>query len=360
MSEVKLESQRLVSLDVFRGVTIASMNLVNNPGSEPVYTPLEHAEWNGWTFTDTVFPFFVWIAGLSMTLSFARRVEEGADRGKLMLHTLRRAALIFALGLFLSGFPYFPIERWRIPGVLQRIAVCYLIAGAIVLYSSVRTQLVWCGFFLVLYAVLMRGNYDYNTNFARYIDSLFLKGHMWGHTKTWDPEGLVSTLPAISTALFGVLAGHMVRSRLEPAAKTTWLLVSGNLLVCLALILQTWIPINKNLWTSSYSIFMAGLASIVFAIYYWIIDVHGWKRWSRPFAIYGMNAIAIYALSGLVARLLGVIKPGGVPLEQRIYNTVFAPLASQMNASLLYAIAFVLVMYGVSYVMYRRGWFVRF
>ena len=354
------EKQRLISLDVFRGLTIASMNLVNNPGSEPAYAQLEHAEWSGWTFTDTVFPFFVWISGLAMTLSFARRVEEGADRGKLFLHTLRRAALIFALGLFLNGFPYFPLDRWRIPGVLQRIAICYLIAGAIFLTTKIRGQIAWNIFFLVLYAVLMQGNYDKETNFARYVDGLFLKGHMWSHTKVWDPEGVISTLPAISSALFGVLTGHLVRSKQDAATKTAWLLIGGNVLVFLGMILNPFIPINKSLWTTSYAILMAGLASIVFGICYWIIDVQGWKRWSKPFAIYGMNAIAIFALAGLTGRMLGLIKVGGTPLEQVIYQNVFAPLARPINASLLYAIAFVLVMYGVAYVMYRRKWFLRF
>src|SRR5262249_23648807 len=149
---------------------------------------------NGWTFTDTVFPFFVWISGLAMTLSVAKRVEEGADRAKLFLHTLRRAALIFALGLFLNAFPYFSLATWRIPGVLQRIAICYLIAGAIFLSTKIRGQIAWNAFFLVLYVVLMNGNYNRETNFARYVDGLFLQGHMYSHTKTWDPEGLISTL----------------------------------------------------------------------------------------------------------------------------------------------------------------------
>jgi predicted acyltransferase len=361
---------RLVSLDVFRGITIASMNLVNNPGSEPTYRQLDHAEWNGWTFTDTVFPFFVWIAGLAMTLSFGRRVEEGSDRSKLFLHILRRSVLIFAVGLFLNGFPYFPLHRIRIMGVLQRIAICYLIAGTIFLITRVRGQVLWNIFFLAIYAVLMNGNYSYDTNYARYVDGLFLTGHMWSHTKVWDPEGLVSTLPAISSALFGILAGQIVRSNLERASKTAWLLVTGNTLVSLGLILKTWIPINKNLWTTSYSVFMAGLASIVFGILYWIVDVQGqgkvWTRWSRPFAIYGMNALTIFALAGITGRLLGLIKVGPAVAGEReslqhvIYSHVFAPLARPIDASLLFAIAFVLVMYGVAYLMYRRNWIVRF
>lgn len=357
---MEAKQARLMSLDVFRGLTIASMNLVNNPGSEPVYRQLDHAAWNGWTFTDTVFPFFIWMAGLAMTLSFARRVEMGADRARLFLHVLRRSALIFAVGLFLNGFPYFPIHRMRISGVLQRIAVCYLIAAAIFLVTRIRGQILWTIFFLALYAVLMRGNYDYDTNFARYVDGLVLKGHMWSHTKVWDPEGIVSTLPAISSALFGVLAGHLMRSKLEPAVKTAWMLIGGEALVAIGMLTNVWIPINKNLWTTSYSIFMAGLASIVFGILYWIIDVQGWQRWSKPAAIYGMNAITIFALAGLTGRLLGLIKIGGVSLQHVIYTHVFAPLARPINASLLFAIAFVLAMYAVAYWMYRRRWFVRF
>jgi predicted acyltransferase len=243
---------------------------------------------------------------------------------------------------------------------LQRIAVCYLIAGTIFLITKVRGQILWNVFFLVLYAVLMRGNYDFDTNYARYVDGLFLKGHMWSHTKVWDPEGLVSTLPAISSALFGILAGHIVRSKLEPAAKTAWLLISGNGLLWLGVILNFWIPINKNLWTTSYSVFMAGLASIVFGILYWIVDVQGWTRWSRPFAIYGMNALTIFALAGIVGRLMGLIKIGNRSLHSVVYHAVFAPLARPINASLLFAIVFVLVMYGAAYLMYRRGWIVRF
>ena len=350
---------RLLSLDVFRGATIASMILVNNPGSSAVYAQLEHAEWHGWTFTDTVFPFFLWMVGLSMTLSFARRVERGDDKRKLFLHVLRRAALIFTLGLLLGGFPFYSSDRWRIPGVLQRIAVCYVMAASIFLWTRLRGQAAWNVFFLVLYVLLMNGNYEKETNFARYVDNLLLRGHMWSHTKTWDPEGVISTLPAISTALFGVLTGHLLRSRIEPAAKTAWLLVGGNVLLGMGLILDVWIPINKNLWTTSYAVFMAGLASIVFGICYWIVDVQGWTWWTKPFAIFGMNAIVIYALSGVLDGLLLVIKPGGVSLHTIVYTRVFAPLARPVNASLLFAISFVLVCYAAAYLMYRRKWFVR-
>ncbi len=366
-------ASRLVSLDVFRGVTIASMILVNNSGSDVTYIPLEHADWHGWTFTDTVFPFFLWITGVAMTLSFARRMEAGADRGKLLLHSIRRAAIIFGIGLLLAGFPYFQLDRIRIPGVLQRIAVCYLIAAVIFLYTKWRAQIALTVFFLVAYWLLMfywpvpgfgPGNFTLEGNFEHYVDGLFLTGHMYSRTKTWDPEGIVSTLPAISTALFGVLTGYLLRIRREPAERSTWMFVLGNILILVGLVLSTWMPINKKLWTSSYSVLMAGLAAVSFAICYWLLDGQTWnERWrklARPFEIYGKNAIAVYVLSGLIAKMLYLIKPGGVPLQKIIFENVFAPLTSEINASLLYAIANVLVCYAAAWYMNRRGWFVKF
>lgn len=366
----RFAAQRLAALDVFRGMTLASMVLVNNPGSwDNVYTPLEHAAWNGWTFTDTVFPFFLWMVGVAMTLSTAKRVERGESRRDLFLHTLRRAVIIFAIGLFLNGFPYFALDRIRIPGVLQRIAVCYLIAGTLLLVLKVRGLIVSIVVLLTSYWLFMAfasvpgygaGSLSKEVNFARYIDSLVLTGHMWSQTQTWDPEGIVSTIPAIATVLFGVLMGYLLRSNRTPAEKAAWMAVIGNSLLGLGIAMDHFLPINKNLWTSSYSVFMAGLASVVFMICYWIVDVQGWRRWSRPFAIYGMNAIAVFILTGIVGRLLGIVTVGSDPLERWIYNHAFAPLASPLNASLLYAIANVLFFYAIIYLMYRRGWFLRF
>lgn len=362
--------KRLASLDVFRGATIASMMLVNNPGAwSAIYGPLRHADWHGWTFTDTVFPFFIWITGVSMTLSFSKRVEAGAGRRHLLLHTARRAAVIFLLGLFLSGFPYFPLDRLRIPGVLQRIAVCYLIAGAIYLFTRVRGQILAAGVCLTAYALLMNyapfpGRIDdawgRDANFARHVDSLFLTGHMWSQTKVWDPEGIVSTLPAIATCLFGILTGHLLRRpSWSPAERTVWMFLQGAALMGLATVWSWWMPMNKNLWTSSYSLMMAGLASTVFAASYWLVDQHGGAKYTKPFAIYGMNAIAVYMLSGITGRLLGLVKIGTVSAQRWIFETVFAPLASPVNASLLYGLVFVLYLYLVAWVMYRRGWFLK-
>jgi predicted acyltransferase len=369
-SALNSSSARLESLDVFRGATIASMMLVNNPGRwDAVYPPLLHAEWHGWTFTDTVFPFFLWIVGVAMTLSVARRVERGDDRHRLLLHALRRAAILFALGLFLNAFPSFSWDRIRIPGVLQRIAVCYLMAAVIFLYTRWRGQLFFTGFFLTVYWVLMMwtpypggapGTLLPESNFSQWVDSLLLKGHMWSKTKTWDPEGVVSTLPAIATCLFGVLAGHIIRNVKPLAERVVWLFVAGALLMQLGLILNWWMPINKNLWTTSYSVFMAGLASTSLAVWMWLVDALGWRRWTRPFAIYGMNAIAVFVLSGIIGDLLGTIRIGERPLQTVLYECLFAPLASPLNASLLYALAHVLFLYAVAWLLYRRGWFIKF
>ena len=350
---------RLASLDVFRGATIAAMILVNNPGSwDAVYPPLLHAAWHGWTFTDLIFPSFLWIAGVSMTLSFARRAERGDDRRLLLLHALRRAAIIFALGLLLNGFPGYNLATLRIPGVLQRIAVCYLAAAAIFLYTRVHGQIAWTAGLLALYAALMKfvpvpgygpGVLDANGNFAQYIDSLLLTGHMWSRTKTWDPEGIVSTIPAIATVLLGVLAGHLLRAR-----KTAWFFLTGALLVLAGLALDPWMPINKNLWTVSYTLFAAGIAFIAFGLSYWLIDVLGRRAWAHPFTVFGMNALAIYVAAGVLARLLGLLH-----IQPWLFLHVFTPLASPKSASLLYALAFVAVMYLAAWSLYRRRWFIR-
>lgn len=343
-----------MSLDAFRGLTIASMMLVNNPGSwDHVYAPLRHAEWHGWTFTDTVFPFFLWIVGVAMTLSFARRLGEGRS---LLPHVLRRSAIIFGLGLLLNGFPYYNLATMRIPGVLQRIAVCYLIAAIVFVYVSWRGQmLVAAGLLLGYWGVMSMGpSLEKGANFAEQVDTLFLSGHMWSATKTWDPEGIVSTLPAIATVLFGVLAGHLLRSGLPLLDKVGWLMVGGNALIFAGLVWDKVLPVNKNLWTSSFTVLMAGLAMVVFGCCYWLIDVKGWRRWAGPFVIYGSNAIAVYVVAGLFARMMGLLQ-----WKRPVYEALLE-MASPVNASLLYAAGNVLLLYLVALGLYRRGWFLRF
>jgi predicted acyltransferase len=303
-----------------------------------------------------------------MVLAFARRLARGEARSNLLWHAVRRSAIIFALGLFLNGFPYFDLGTLRIPGVLQRIAVCYLAASVLVLYTGLRGQLAALGGLMAAYWVLMTlvpvpgygaGVLEKNGNFAQWVDRALLSGHMWSQTKTWDPEGIVSTLPAIGTVLFGVLAGYILLSEARPAGKAGTLLVLGAGLAGAGQVLDVLLPINKNLWTVSFAVFMAGMATVVFAASFWIIDVKGRRGWSRPFVIYGMNAIAVYVLAGMLGDLLAVIRVGGKPLKEWIYTGVLARLAGPYNASLLFAAAMVLVLFLVAWGMYRRRWFVK-
>lgn len=364
-----VQTGRLLSLDVFRGGTIAAMILVNNNGSDQAYAPLLHAEWHGWTFTDLVFPFFLWIVGAAMTLSFARRVERGANPHTLLMHAVRRSALIFLIGLLLNGFPRYDLSTIRIPGVLQRIAVCYLCASAIFLYFGTRARIAITAALLAVYWICMKtvpvpgcgaGSMEVDCNFARWIDSMFLYGHMWSESRTWDPEGIFSTLPAIATTLFGIFAGQILSLRRTAEEKASWLFLTGNVLIFTGLVLSTWMPINKKLWTTPYSVFTAGLAFAVFASCYWVVDVRRWRRFTKPFAIYGMNALAVYIFSGLFARLISMIRfGGGESLRALAWRHVFEPLGSPPNASLAYSLSHVLVCFAVAWFLYRRNWFFR-
>jgi len=354
-------ASRLTSLDLFRGLTIASMVMVNNPGNfSTTYGQLLHAEWHGWTFTDLVFPFFLWIVGVAMTLSTARRLERGEERSGLLAHVIRRAALIFLIGLLLNGFPRYAFATLRIPGVLQRIAVCYLIAGIIYLYTSWRGRIYWLLGFLASYTLLMHpGGYEKGTNLAAQLDAWLLTGHMYGATKTWDPEGILSTLPAIGTCLFGILTGDFLRTTLRRAEKTAWMLVAGNVLIFLGKVIDIWQPINKMIWTCSYSIFTAGMALVVFGICYWLVDVNHYRKgWTRPLVIFGMNALAVYIFSGVLARLVGLWKVSDVSVKRATYDSLAAAL-NPYHASLTYALLNVAVCFLFAWILYRRQWFLK-
>jgi predicted acyltransferase len=276
------------------------------------------------------------------------------------------------LGLVVYAYPGFDLSTQRLLGVLQRIAICYLVAAAIYLTTHIRGQIVWIVSLLAAYWLLMTlvpvpgygpGRLDVEGNFAHYIDRIVLGSHNYMWTKTWDPEGIVSTLPAIATALFGILAGHLLRLDRALAKRTAWLLLIGTLLIAAGLISNVWLPINKKLWTSSFSLFMAGLDFVIFAMFLWLVDGKGYKRAVKPLVIMGMNAIVVYMASELLDEVLSAIRwPAGghvINLHTWIFATLFAPLAAPMNASLLFAIAYTLLMYLLAYGMYRRGWFVR-
>jgi predicted acyltransferase len=339
------------------------MVLVNNGGGPQSYPPLRHADWNGWTPTDVVFPSFLWIAGVAITLALGRRIEAGEAKGKLLKIAFRRSVVIYLLGLLVYAFPHFSVSHQRLLGVLQRIAICYLAASIIYLYSGVRAQIVWIVSLFAVYWLMMAfidvpgygpGNLTMEGNFAHYIDHLVLGAHNYAGTKTWDPEGIVSTLPAIGTALLGVMAGHLLRLPIPLALRRNRLLLAGGFLIALGLIWNLKLPINKKLWTDSFATFMAGLDFVLLAAFVWLVDERGARRWVKPLTITGMNAIAVYLASEFLSEFLDA-----TPLHDTIYSRFFAPIASPMNASLLWALSFTLLMYLFGWFLYRRGWFLR-
>lgn len=367
---------RLVSLDVFRGVTIAGMLLVNNPGTwSAVHAPLRHAEWNGWTPTDLIFPFFLFIVGVAMTFSFGKLRDSGVTRNVLLTKVAKRAVILFALGLLLHAFPnYLDLGNLRIPGVLQRIAVAYLAASAIVLFTSRRTQIIAAAALLLGYWALetlvpvpgvAAGALEPGRDLGAWLDRLvFGENHLWVWSRTWDPEGLLSTIPAVATVLTGVFAGYWLRSDRSPSDRLVGLFLAGNAGLLAGVIWGAWFPINKNLWTSSYVLFTAGMACHFLAVCYWLVDVRGERRWTKPFVVYGMNAIAAFFLSSLFARIITLIhvQAAGeaVPLKTFVFDRAFMPFFSEpANASLAFAISYVLLWLGVMWGLYRRGIFIK-
>ena len=364
-----MPTSRLLSLDVFRGITIAGMVLVNNPGSwEHIYWPLEHAQWHGWTPTDLVFPFFLFIVGVAITLALGSRVETGGSKRDLYLKIIKRTLIIFALGLFLNGFPYFSLGELRIPGVLQRIAVCYFFASIIFLNTRWRTQIVIAIALLLFYWILLKfvpapgfaaGDLTKEGSLPSFIDRIVFGKHVWAQAKVYDPEGVLSTIPALVTTLIGVLTGHWLRTEKSRMEKVAGMFVAGAVLLAIGWGWHAFFPINKALWTSSYVLFTGGLALQFLALCYWLIDIKGYSRWAKPFEIFGMNAIALYVGAGLMAELFGVIKVGGEPLGGWIYDHLFASWASPVNASLAFAISFVLVWLFFMWILYRRRIFIK-
>ena len=374
--------ERILSLDAFRGFAIAAMLLVNNPGDwGNVYAPLLHAHWNGWTFTDWVFPFFVFISGMAMTLSLARRSQAGANKAALLLSTSRRALVIIGIGLLLNLIPFFNFETLRIPGVLQRLGLCTLAAAPIVIWCSMRGVALWAVLLMAVYSAIQLGLpvpdadgivhvglLEPGKDAGAWLDRLLLDGHLWKQAKVWDPEGLLSTLPAVSTQLLGVLAGYVLAGKKQPADKAMTWVVYGLASLWLGQVLDALLmPINKSLWTPSFVFAMAGWALLVFAVFYWLLDAmpqplarQRCARAFHPLVVFGMNALFLFALSGLLAKMLYTVKLGdGRSLGRALYQPLLDLGLAPRNASLLHAIAFVLVMYAVAWVMYRQHWFVK-
>jgi predicted acyltransferase len=364
-------TERLVSLDAFRGLTIAGMILVNNPGSwEHVYPPLRHAAWHGWTPTDLVFPFFLFIVGVAVALALGRRVGEGQSAGRLHRKILIRSALIFGVGLLLHLFPRFDFASVRLPGVLQRIALCYLAAALLYIHSGPKARFAWALALLAGYFIIMKfipvpgygaGVWDYNGNLESYIDTKLLAGHLY--KPEFDPEGVLSTLPAIGTTLLGTLAGDWLRTSRRAAIKTAGLLAAGVVLTVAGQAFDPYFPINKQLWTSSFVLFTAGAACLLLAACYLIMDGLGFKKWALPFIVLGTNAIAAFVGSSLMVKLLRLVNVGSgseqAGVMSWVYQHAFVPWAGKLNGSLAFAVSYVLLWLALMAILYRKRVFIR-
>lgn len=376
-------SPRLVSLDVFRGIAIASMILVNNPGSwDHIYPPLEHAEWHGCTPTDLVFPFFLFIVGVAMPFSLAKYTPENRPTPQVYTRIIRRGLILFALGLLLTlstmlldllfkGIAL-DFSTIRIMGVLQRIGLAYVIAAFAVLKLPQRGLWIFAGVVLMAYWVAMQlipvpgygaGNLTAEGNLGGYIDSILLgKKHLY-KGGLFDPEGLFSTLPSVVTVLIGYFTGLWLKKQPVKNQTSINLLIVGLAFLVVGKLWDFVFPINKALWTSSYVVYTGGWALLVLALCYQLIEVRGLKRWGFPLEVMGLNAIFLFVGSGLLGRLLMKTPIGNstdaISVKTWIYQNWFSGWAGDLNGSLLFAIANIILWWVILYGMYRRRWFLK-
>jgi predicted acyltransferase len=368
MTDPPPPTPRLRSLDAFRGLTVAGLLLVNNPGTwAQIYPPMRHAEWHGWTPTDLVFPYFLFIVGVALVFALERRRSQGASRRHLLRKIAIRSATIIGIGILLAGFPRYHLDTIRIPGVLQRIGLVYGIAATCWVLLTPLANGLLAVLLLLLYWALMTlvpvpgagaGVLEPIGNLAQYIDNALLHGHLW--KPEWDPEGLLSTVPAIATCLAGALAGDWLRRQPPSNRVVRGLAIAGAIAVAVGLGWGLIFPINKSLWTSSYVVFTAGAALLTLAPCFWLMEVRGIERWAIPFMVFGANALTAFVGSGLMARLLILTKVDGpdgpTSLQRWIYLHGFANWAGPLTGSLLYAITFTLFWIVVLWVPYHRGW----
>jgi len=361
---------RLQSLDIFRGITIAAMILVNTPGDwGHIYPPLEHSKWNGCTPTDLVFPSFLFMAGISIVYALQKKRDEQALHGRILLTAFRRMILLIGIGLSIQLFYRFDFQHLRFPGVLQRIGVVYFIATILYLKVSSKALNYIIAFTLIVYYVIMTfvpvpdghaPNLEPATNIAAYIDRLvFSVDHLNHNTKMWDPVGLLSTIPAIATTLFGVKAGTWLRrTDIDSQNKTIWLLVAGITSIVAGLIADLFFSINKALWTSSYVLYSTGICTVGLTITYWLVDIKQYGRRLWPLFVFGTNAISAYVLSEIVPGLIDLIKIRinnySVTGTKLLYSQLFLPYLSPQNASLLSAVCFVLFIWLLMYPLYKK------
>jgi predicted acyltransferase len=387
--------ERLLSLDVFRGITIAGMLLVNNPGTwSAIFPPLEHAEWNGWTPTDLIFPFFLFIVGITTHLSLSARRARGDDDSAVVRQILRRGIIIYLLGFAMAMFPFYQwgtiasipnatpwdrvlyrIEHVRILGVLPRIAIVYICASLLTLKTTLKQQIVIIatllfGYWFAMTLIPVPGEHEigavllntHDRNLAAWLDRAILgTNHTWSGSVTFDPEGPMSTIPAIATSMLGVIAGRWIVQKEKPLLeRISGMFAVGAIAMMVGLMWNWAFPINKSLWTSSYVIFTAGMACVSIATIMWIVDYCNVKWWTKPLVIYGVNPIVAFVGSGVLARLIYTLwhvsyQGKSVAIQDAIYQIVFLPWLPPRVASLAFAISFVVLWYGILTVLYRRN-----
>jgi predicted acyltransferase len=363
--------KRLLSLDVFRGVTIAGMILVNNPGSwATIYPALKHAEWHGLTPTDLIFPFFLFIIGVAMPYSFSKRISAGVSKSKLVLHVFKRSMLLFVIGMLLTGLPNFNYYNKLILDVLQRIGIVYLFSGMIFIYFNQKWQIIISIFSLILYWILMfvipvpgfgAGDLSLQGSAWSYVDKVLTSGwHNHG-------EGILSLISSVPSVLFGASVGYWLRSEKNDHEKVNSMFVFGSIGLVVGVVLDMWFPFNKLLWSSSYVVYTTAMALMFLAVFYYLIDIKDYRKLFFPFIVFGSNAIVAFILSSLTAKLMGLIKFSvnvgsevtEMSLKTFIYVTFFKGYFSDYNSSLIYAFVYLLFWFGIMYLLYRKKIFVK-
>ena len=376
----KPQAERLMCLDVFRGLAVAGMIIVDNPGSdEKAYWAIKHAEWNGWTPADFIFPSFLFLVGVSIVLSFAGRLRRGETRRQIVLHALKRSLILIAVGLFVNASPIIGLDvhAWRLEGVTQRIALCYFVAAILVLWSGFRGQLIAIAICLVGYWALLRlapvpglgvpGRdipfMDPEKNIVAWLDRRLFMGHLFDGTR--DPEGIISTIPAIATTLIGVLTGYWLSSNRARSTVVVRMMLFGIFGLVAGEVWNVWFPINKNLWTSSFVLFTGGFALVFLAFLYWILEIKRWRgAWTMPILVFGLNAIVGFVADSFVygpGYSFTVKGANGTAIMWHdIAQTRLVSLgANPANASLLYSLAAVLFCWLLLWSLWRKKVFIK-